>query len=50
VTARNIKEWIGEARVRVTMVEKGDHENGRMGRFRKQNEHKVNSRRVAEDE
>jgi hypothetical protein len=49
VTGRNIGEWIGEARGRAMMVDKGDHRIGRMGRFRKQNEDEVNSRRVTED-
>jgi hypothetical protein len=49
VTTKNIEEWIGEARGRAIMVEKGDHEIGRMGRLRKQNEDEVNSKRVAED-
>jgi hypothetical protein len=31
------------------MVEKGDHEIGRIGMFRKQNEDDMNSGRVAED-
>jgi hypothetical protein len=46
VSGRNIKESIGKAHGKSTMVEKGIYEIGRLGRLRKQNEDGVNSRKV----
>jgi hypothetical protein len=49
VTGSNIEEWMGQTRGRAMVVEKGDREIRRMGKFRKQNKDEVNSRRVTED-